>query len=99
DEARAPFLPLGADSYGRDVLAQLLLGARTSIGLSLTAAFGALLLGALLGACAGYAGRTADDVLMRGAEFILVLPATYVTLALRSVMPLVLPPRDVFLLM
>jgi len=99
DEMRAPFLPLGTDSYGRDVFAQLLFGARTSVGLSLTAAAGALCFGALLGAWAGYAGRTTDDLLMRGAEFLLVLPAMYVTLALRAVLPLVLAPGEVFVLM
>jgi peptide/nickel transport system permease protein len=99
DETRAPFLPLGTDSYGRDVLAQLLYGARASIGLSLAAAVGALSLGALLGAWAGYTGHITDDLLMRGTEFILVLPAMYVTLALRAVLPLVLAPTEVFLLM
>ena len=49
-----------------------------------------LLLGAFVGAIAGYVGGALDDVLMRASEFVLVLPAMYVALALRSVMPLVL---------
>ena len=95
----APFLLLGADGYGRDVFSRLLYGARTSLGLSLAAAAGALLLGALFGAIAGYAGGVLDDVLMRATDFVLVLPAMYVVLALRSVMRLVLPPFSVFLLL
>ena len=43
---------------------------------------------------AGYAGGALDDVLMRASDFVLVLPAMYVALALRSVLPLVLAAAD-----
>ena len=99
DEARAPLLLLGADSYGRDVFARVLYGARTSLALALAAAIGATILGGLLGATAGYAGGALDDALMRGSEFVLVLPTMYVALALRAVMPLVLPAGAVFALL
>jgi len=96
DDAAAPLLLLGADSYGRDVFTRLLFGARTSLGLALTSALGALLIGATLGGVAGFAGGALDDVLMRGVDFVMVLPAIYVALALRSVLPLVLSPSEVF---
>ena len=99
DEARAPLLLLGADSFGRDVFSRLLFGARMSLGLSLLAAFAAMCVGAVVGGVAGYLGGGTDEVLMRGSEFILVLPAMYVALALRSVMPLVLTAEDVFVLL
>ena len=54
---------------------------------------------ALVGAVAGYAGGAIDDVLMRASDFVLVLPAMYVALALRSVLPLVLSPATVFVLL
>src|SRR5262252_5165803 len=54
--ADAPLFLLGADSYGRDVFSRLLYGARLSLGLSFVAAVGAMILGALLGGIAGYAG-------------------------------------------
>jgi peptide/nickel transport system permease protein len=98
DEA-APLLLLGADSYGRDVFARLLYGARTSLGLAATAALGAMLIGASLGGLAGFAGGTLDDVLMRSTDFVMVLPTIYVALALRSVLPLVLTGRQVFALL
>jgi peptide/nickel transport system permease protein len=95
----APFFLLGADSYGRDVFSRLLYGARLSLGLSFVAAAGATILGALLGGIAGYAGGLLDDVLMRGSDFVLVLPAMYVALALRAALKLVLPPLEVFALL
>jgi len=95
----APFLLLGADSYGRDVFSRLLHGARISLGLSFLAAAGATILGAFLGGVAGYAGGLLDDLMMRGSDFVLVLPAMYVALALRSALKLVLPPFEVFALL
>jgi peptide/nickel transport system permease protein len=99
DDARAPLMLLGADSYGRDLFARVLYGARTSLALAIVAAIGATILGSLLGAAAGYAGGALDDALMRGSEFVLVLPTMYVALALRAVMPLVLPAGAVFALL
>ena len=93
-----PVFLLGADDFGRDVLSRLLHGARTSIGLALVATFGAVLIGALAGAWAGYRGGWIDESVMRVAEFVLVLPVIYVVLVLRAVLPLVLPPLTVFLL-
>ena len=98
DEGEGPLFLLGADSLGRDVLARLLYGARASLGVAVLGAFGALLLGALIGGIAGYAGGRADEALMRLADFVLVLPAVYVILALRAVLPLVMEPLQVFLL-
>ena len=98
-DEREPLLLLGADSYGRDILSRLLYGARASLGLALLATLAAMIIGAAVGGIAGYAGGVVDELLSRLSDFVLVLPAIYVVLALRAVMPLVLPPRDVFLLL
>ena len=95
----APLLLLGADSYGRDIFARLLYGSRASLGLAALATLAAMLFGAAIGGVAGYAGGAVDELLSRLSDFVLVLPAIYVVLALRAVMPLVLPPRDVFVLL
>jgi ABC-type dipeptide/oligopeptide/nickel transport system permease subunit len=58
-----------------------------------------LLLGALVGGVAGYASGWLDGMLSRVSEFVLVLPAIYVALALRAVMPLVLAASTVFALL
>ena len=97
-EADAPVFLLGADDFGRDVLSRLLYGARTSIGLAVVATLGAVLIGALAGAWAGFRGGWIDDAIMRIADFVLVLPVIYVVLVLRAVLPLVLPPSTVFIL-
>ncbi len=99
DDQRSPFLLLGSDSYGRDGFSRLLYGARVSMGLSIIAALGSILIGALIGAVAGYRGGATDDLLMRITDAVMVLPAMYVVLALRSALPLVLESSAVFVLL
>ena len=74
----------------------MLAGARLSLGVALLGTATALLLGALIGACAAYAGGWLDLVLMRIADFVIVLPVIYLVLALRGALPLVMTPAQVF---
>ncbi|MGE0594143.1 MAG: ABC transporter permease [Vicinamibacterales bacterium] len=97
--AGTPLLLLGADALGRDVLSRLLHAGRPSLALALVATLGTLLLGGLLGAAAGYAGGLVDEWLSRLSDFVLVLPALYVVVVLRAVLPLVLPAPAVFVLL
>jgi len=91
-----PWFLLGSDALGRDVLSRMLWGSRLSLGVALLAALLALAIGAVAGAAAGYAGGWADAVVMRIADFVLVLPAIYVVLALRGTLPLELTTTQVF---
>lgn len=96
DPRDGAWLPLGGDALGRDVLSRILLGGRTSLGVAVLATGAALLIGALVGGLAGFAGGRVDDLLMRVTDFVLVLPAIYVVLTLRAAMPVVLTPAQVF---
>ena len=95
--APEPWFLLGSDALGRDVLSRLLVGARLSLGIALVATLCALAVGGLVGSVSGYAGGRVDDLLMRIADGVMVLPAIYVVLALRGALPLVLSPAQVFL--
>jgi peptide/nickel transport system permease protein len=99
DRDAPPAFLLGADSFGRDLLSRVLYGARVSISLALVSILGALTMGTLLGGIAGYRGGWIDEVVMRAADFIIVLPIIYVVLVLRAALPLVLQPAEIFLLM
>lgn len=95
----SPVFLLGADSLGRDLLSRVLHGARISMSVALVATACALLLGTLLGGIAGYRGGATDEVVMRLADLIAVLPVIYIVLILRASLPLVLAPSTIFLVM
>lgn len=65
---------LGTDDLGRDVLSQMLYGARVSLLIGIAAALATTVLGALIGGIAGYFGGRVDATLMRLAEFFQVMP-------------------------
>ncbi|MFY0543796.1 ABC transporter permease [Brevibacillus sp. H7] len=65
---------LGTDDMGRDVLGALISGSRTSLGVGVLATGITMLIGTLVGICAGYFGGKIDTLLMRFTEIFLVLP-------------------------
>lgn len=85
----------GTDDLGRDVVTGLLYGARTSLLVALGVVAIAGLLALVVGSVAGFAGGLVDDVLMRLAELVLVLPRFFLAVAAAalfgaSLVPLVL---------
>ena len=66
---------LGTDYLGRDVLAGVLGGARTSLAVGAAATLIVLVVGMVIGGVAGYYGGPIDNALMRVTEFFQVLPA------------------------
>ena len=75
---------LGTDNVGRDILAQLLEGAKVAFIVGLSAAFFSIVIGTLVGMVAGYAGGLLDAFLMRTADIIMVLPSLVILLILAS---------------
>ncbi len=84
EKFRPPSLahPLGTDNLGRDVLARILYGGRTSLSIGLLVVLIAVLIGAPLGAIAGYYGGWVDDVLMRVTDVFLAFPSLLLAMAI-----------------
>ena len=76
---------LGTDEAGRDVLGQIMLGARTSLvaGTAVTVLTGFIGIG--LGLLSGYYGGVLDVLLMRSVDFIMFLPASVLVLVLVAI--------------
>lgn len=74
-------LPLGTDRLGRDVLAELIHGARASLAVGLAAMVAALAIGSVAGTLAGFAGGLVDEALMRVADAFQVVPRFLLALA------------------
>jgi len=66
---------LGTDYLGRDVLAGIIQGSRTSLLVGIMAAGMMMTIGIAFGALAGYYGGLIDEALMRLTEFFQVLPS------------------------
>ncbi|MEM4264490.1 MAG: ABC transporter permease [Thermoplasmata archaeon] len=64
----------GTDFEDKDVWAQFLYGARTSLIVGVLAGLISLVIGTVVGLVAGYFGRAWDEVLMRLTDFFLVIP-------------------------
>ncbi|MFJ3054507.1 ABC transporter permease [Herbaspirillum sp. NPDC087042] len=76
---------LGTDQVGRDIAAQILYGARVSLGIGVVATAIAAVIGLVLGAVAGFYGGWIDDLLMRITEAFQILPNFLLLLVLVAV--------------
>ncbi len=76
--------PLGTNAQGQDVLAQLLWAIPVSLYVGILSALATVGIGGLAGLIAGFKGGKYDIVLMRIADFFLMLPVLIVLMILLS---------------
>lgn len=91
-------LLLGGDLFGRDVFSRLLYGMRFSFLLSLLGVTISFSIGTIVGLVAGYAGGWTDRVLMRLSEIVMAVPALYLLMGLRSIVPYGLSSESITLI-
>ncbi len=83
---RAQTLPMGADKWGRDVLAKAIKGTEVSLFVGLSAALLATLIGTVLGAWAGFSGGWVDDLLEWLYSVFTSIPSILLILAFAAVL-------------
>lgn len=81
-----PAYLFGADNLGRDMLSRIIYGSRISLTIGFVATAVSLLLAIVFGGIAGFFGGKADWIIMRGAEFFMLIPGIYLILFLRSLL-------------
>lgn len=80
-----PSFPLGTDRLGRDVMAGIIHGTRTSLLVGIAAALAAITIGLCVGLTAGFAGGLIDEALMRLVDAFQIVPGFLLALAFVSV--------------
>lgn len=78
---------LGTDRWGRDWMAQLLLGLRYSLLIGAIAGLAATFVGILFGFVAGYKGGRLDSLLRTGTDMVLVIPSWPLLVTLSAYIP------------
>ena len=76
--------PFGADKLGRDVLSRVIVGAQPALIIPIGVVLFAVLIGAPLGALAGYKGGRVDEVIMRITDLFLAFPSLLLAMAIAS---------------
>lgn len=78
---------LGTDDGGRDVFANLVLGARNSFTIGILITFFSGLIGILIGVVSGFFGGKIDNIIMRVIDFVSIVPFMMVVIVVVSIVP------------
>ncbi|MDA8238638.1 MAG: ABC transporter permease [Chloroflexi bacterium] len=84
--ANLPQHLMGLDGNGRDVFSRVVYGARVSLQIGILTVGFAIILGALIGAIAGYFAGKTDNVLMRLMDVVLAFPSLLLAIAIVTVL-------------
>jgi peptide/nickel transport system permease protein len=71
---------LGADTLGRPILARLIIGAQSTMGIALAAVSCSMLIGGTLGLIAGYSERWYSQLIQRLADIVMSFPSLLLAL-------------------
>jgi peptide/nickel transport system permease protein len=83
DRLQAPSMAhiFGTDEYGRDLFARVVHGSRYSLFIGVATSLMALVIGAILGASAGYFGGMVDNIICRIVDVFMCVPPILLSLA------------------
>jgi len=86
DKEQAPSSthPLGTNTYGRDILAQLLYGIRSSLYVGFLAALISLVIGTIVGTFSAVKRGITDDLLMSFTNIVLTTPSILIAILIAS---------------
>ncbi len=77
---------LGCDELGRDILARIIWGGRTTILVSFCSLGFALIIGIILGTAAAYYGGWAETIIMRIVDIIMSIPSVLLMITLATLL-------------
>lgn len=78
---------LGTDSYGQDVLSQMIYGTRTSFWVGILAGIITTVIGVTVGVISGFKGGWIEESLMRIVDLFLIIPTLALMIILASFLP------------
>lgn len=78
--------PMGTDEIGRDVFARILHGGRVTLLVGLASMLFSVILGVIVGACAGFFNKVVESVLMRITEAMMAIPNFFFVLVALTVL-------------